>query len=369
MKRYLLLSLVLISFFSFSQNLIKNAGFEEVDCGKSAIAGLVVKTKEGVCRVKEWDNATSARSDLFLSDTANVAKEGKYCAGFTAYGTGGNNREYLVGSIAKPLLEGHTYIFRMNVKISSRSTHIAFNIGAYFAPNKIKNPQSLPLNYKPQVVSRITPDDYITTNTDIRSTKDLIPWNGGTTLTIQGSFVAMGDEKFVVIGNFDNDKVIVSAPVFPIYAKVTKAIAYYLIDDVSLEEDKTKEVVKIVKPLISKKEMKVGSSIILKDITFSPNSAVLRTGAGETLTRLLETLNTYPKLVIEIGGHNDFTGKENAQLSEARAKAVADFLISSGINATRLTVKGYGSTNPVSFYNNEKEQAKNRRVEIKIVKL
>jgi outer membrane protein OmpA-like peptidoglycan-associated protein len=72
---------------------------------------------------------------------------------------------------------------------------------------------------------------------------------------------------------------------------------------------------------------------------------------------------------IEISGHTDKTGSEplNFKLSEARAKAVVDYLIQKGIDRSRMEFKGYGSLQPISDNNTASGRAKNRRVEFKII--
>ena len=72
---------------------------------------------------------------------------------------------------------------------------------------------------------------------------------------------------------------------------------------------------------------------------------------------------------IEISGHTDKTGSEqlNFKLSEARAKAVVDYLIKNGVDQSRMEFRGYGSLQPISDNANAAGRAKNRRVEFKIL--
>ena len=75
------------------------------------------------------------------------------------------------------------------------------------------------------------------------------------------------------------------------------------------------------------------------------------------------------KREIEISGHTDNSGKteDNLKLSEERAKAVYNYLLSKGVDALKMTYKGFGDTKPISPNDNEINKAKNRRVEIKII--
>jgi outer membrane protein OmpA-like peptidoglycan-associated protein len=80
-------------------------------------------------------------------------------------------------------------------------------------------------------------------------------------------------------------------------------------------------------------------------------------------------LNENPTLKIEISGHTDSIGKapDNLKLSQSRAKAVVDYLVSKKIAATRLTSKGFGSTKPVAPNKTEEGRAMNRRTEMKVI--
>jgi outer membrane protein OmpA-like peptidoglycan-associated protein len=89
------------------------------------------------------------------------------------------------------------------------------------------------------------------------------------------------------------------------------------------------------------------------------------------LEKLTTLLTENPGLSIEIEGHTDNTGAEshNQTLSENRAKAVYDYLITAGIGKSRLTLKGYGFSRPVAGNESEEGKQKNRRTEVKILKL
>lgn len=74
----------------------------------------------------------------------------------------------------------------------------------------------------------------------------------------------------------------------------------------------------------------------------------LREESKAELDKLVETLNSNPNITIELGSHTDRIGDEkaNIELSQKRAQSVVDYLISKGINAERLTAKGYGESQP-----------------------
>jgi outer membrane protein OmpA-like peptidoglycan-associated protein len=86
-------------------------------------------------------------------------------------------------------------------------------------------------------------------------------------------------------------------------------------------------------------------------------------------------LTENPAITIEIGGHTDSKGTNayNQKLSEARAQSVVDYLVSKGIDKSRLFAKGYGETMPVApntkedGTDNPEGREMNRRTEFKIL--
>ncbi len=68
---------------------------------------------------------------------------------------------------------------------------------------------------------------------------------------------------------------------------------------------------------------------------------------------------------VRIAGHTDGVGdpEENQRLSEARAEAVRDYLVSHGIDASRVEAVGYGDTQPVASNDTDEGRAQNRRIE------
>jgi outer membrane protein OmpA-like peptidoglycan-associated protein len=115
----------------------------------------------------------------------------------------------------------------------------------------------------------------------------------------------------------------------------------------------------------------VNASVVLKNIQFDLNSYHLKDVSLIELNKLVQLMTDNASTRIEISGHTDNTGNDadNIKLSTNRAKAVADYLISKGIDAKRLSWKGYGSTKPIADNNTEEGKTKNRRTEFKIIAL
>ncbi len=112
----------------------------------------------------------------------------------------------------------------------------------------------------------------------------------------------------------------------------------------------------------------IGETIVLNNIFFAQASAELLSTSNAELDRLVELMKKFKDMEIEIGGHTDNIGDaaKLLTLSEQRAEAVKKYLITAGIAEKRITAVGYGGTKPLTTA--DKERAKNRRVEFKIIK-
>jgi len=104
------------------------------------------------------------------------------------------------------------------------------------------------------------------------------------------------------------------------------------------------------------------------DVLFDTNSAALKAGSYDEISRVAQVLNQYPETTIMIAGHTDSTGSDtyNQQLSERRAMSVKNALTGQGVNPARMSAVGYGESKPIADNNNESGRQINRRVEITI---
>ncbi|MFL6793299.1 MAG: OmpA family protein, partial [Bradyrhizobium sp.] len=100
-------------------------------------------------------------------------------------------------------------------------------------------------------------------------------------------------------------------------------------------------------------------------IRFESGKADIVADSAGLLDRLVETALRCPNATIEIAGHTDSDGEENANqaLSEKRAQAVTDYLVRAGLPANRFMPVGYGSTQPIAGNETEDGKAQNRRID------
>lgn len=121
--------------------------------------------------------------------------------------------------------------------------------------------------------------------------------------------------------------------------------------------------------LIKLQPLEKGAKFELRNVFFETAKYELKSQSTVELDNVVSILKSNPSISILISGHTDNVGQEasNKLLSENRAKSVMQYLIEKGIDATRLSSKGFGSSMPLDSNNSEEGRAKNRRTEIEIL--
>jgi outer membrane protein OmpA-like peptidoglycan-associated protein/tetratricopeptide (TPR) repeat protein len=119
------------------------------------------------------------------------------------------------------------------------------------------------------------------------------------------------------------------------------------------------------------KELRVGEAYTINDILYATSSYALNDKSKFILKGFARFLKENPTISVSIQGHTDDVGDDskNLSLSENRAKGVKDYLVSLGIDAKRLTAKGFGETMPKVENDTEENRAINRRTDFVIEKL
>jgi outer membrane protein OmpA-like peptidoglycan-associated protein len=142
-------------------------------------------------------------------------------------------------------------------------------------------------------------------------------------------------------------------------------------DGVNDEEDKCKNVAGIAGnagcPEI-KQEVIQKVSYAAKNIFFNTGSSQLLKKSFKPLDEVVTIMNENPTLLLDVEGHTDNTGtpEKNQTLSESRAESVKSYLVSKGIDASRLISAGFGQDRPIADNKTVAGRTQNRRSELKL---
>ena len=321
-----------------------------------------------------WSTPSQGTTDLFckcsLRKTAkysmvNVpqnpmgyqeAHTGTCYAGFFAHSHGAY-REYMQTMLSEPLEKNKTYLFSMYISLADYSRAAIEQLGVCFLSNKVEYSSF-------NVITNLNPT-YIKLETSIEKKIDV--WH-----EVSVKYKAKGGEKYLLIGSFETGQINKTKFKMPkdIKSHINQKYdrdAYYFVDDVSLVET-----IAIEEPVIpiqfeptTTNEIHSDTLFVFKNVLFKTNETTLLPSSYSELDMLAEYLNKNVELIIEINGHTDNTGneKKNKRLSNGRAKAVCDYLISKKINKNRLTFNGYGSSKSIASNDTEEGKQLNRRVE------
>jgi len=369
--------------FGLSQNLVQNHSFEtEIIDFKNYSAKWQKCLKSDSPDYFLFDSITKT-NNIFDNYIGNVTpRTGNACVGLFFYRKHKNKntknvREFIQGKLKEPLKKDSIYYIEYYVWLDLESNIALKDFGAYLSSNKIYYKKDKYIfEIKPQIIYQ---DDYIT---------DKNNWS-----KVSGYYKAKGNEKYIIIGCFKPDKKLKRTRLKNDISNKDKQlkwdtenreyIAYYYIDDVNVSIATKIEPENIIIPeesiaLINDepeiddfniKHIDIDSVVILKNILFEFDKAEIQPISYNELNRLLNLLRNNPGLKIDIYGHADKIGNEkyNKKLSELRAKAVFEYLIANGINKSRLSFDGFGSSRPIKKNNSEEDRKYNRRVEFKVI--
>lgn len=265
-------------------------------------------------------------------------------------------KEYMHVKLLEPLERDQIYHFKMYIRLLEFSsvTVTVKQLGAYFSDEPFK-------------VGMVFIEDGMVDSTYNKGISGTQNW-----ILIQGDYTARGGEKYIIIGNFRTKMKddFVKKKKWDIFEFKE---AYYYIDDLSLR-----------KILINKDSMKAavkepvqqfpdsytsGQSIVIENLYFQEGTATLMNRSYRALENLVVALNQHPFMEIEIIGYTDNKANEtaNRKLSKERAQAVFDYLKSQEV-INPMTYKGMGPANPIAPNDTDANRAKNRRVELVIIK-
>ena len=358
-------------------NLAPNPGFEEA----RATCVWTTDPAKFAANVTGWSSPTQTTPDHFSttldpecwahprqhSGGKQSTHGGQGMVGIKTYGKGNTPtywHEYIQAELKEPLQAGVRYIAECWALRAVKSNDASNNVGMLFTDKPISTRDRLPLHITPTV-----------------NEEKLIKggWH-----KVRGVFDAVGTERFVLIGNFYGD----DATLHERQPNGERG-AYYFIDDVSVRvappgtalTPRPKESLPPpTRPVvpdhvssttvdIQQVEPQVGTRVRLDNVQFAFDKAELLPDYEKELEKLVDLMTDFPYVRVEIEGHTDDQGSDdyNFKLSDARAKAVVDFLLKKKVEAERLTWKGYGESKPLRPNDGEANRAINRRVEFRII--
>lgn len=217
---------------------------------------------------------------------------------------------------------------------------------------KIKLPQNAVTHYKGNVVKGKVVD--VKTNRPLKARIELFNLRQNESISVVESDSITGQYLMVLPGGAD----------YALY--VTNPS--YLFQSLHFNYLQTDEVQPVIKD-VGLIPIEKNASVILNNLFFDIDKYELKQSSITELNEVIKFLQLNPTLKIEISGHTDNSGTEshNQQLSLKRASAVAEYLKNQGIEADRITQKGYGSQRPLRPNNTDENRQYNRRIEFRIL--
>lgn len=363
MRVWVHLMLLSISITGWSQNLVPNPGFEQYfKCPGSYNYATSGKVAPG------WLSPSTGTPDLFNKCSFGEAGvpenwagrsnsySGSGYAGIYAFITGREKeyREYLQAELISPLQKGATYLVEFHYKLSSHSKYSIDRLGFLLSDSAYKMADD---GVFPRKAS------YEKINKTIYNSRLTGIWT-----RFAFSYIAIGGEKFLTIGNFSNDTetrsqfITASQATEPMLSRA----AYFFIDEVKVIQTDSPPLTQ-APVLAGYSETKTYEDYVLKNVQFRFNEYALLEESFPELNKVADILKFNKTWKVVIMGHTDDVGSDeyNMDLSLDRANSVAEFLIKNGINPTRLKIQGFGKQAPIKKGQDETTRAINRRVEIR----
>jgi len=346
-----------------AQNLVLNPSFEDFyDCPKDISFFHT--------NVKYWTIPNNGTTDYFNSCSEKMGfknfsgyqkpRTGKGYAGIYTYYKK-NYREYVQGTLKQNLKRGETYRVTFYLSMADSSSYAIKEIG-FMTTSKEYNSFHSKTNINARTIAERALNMKYHPIIKLQYLEDSKDWT-----KISFTYKAEGFEKYFSIGNFNSNAQTEKSKI----PSKSGSLSYYYIDDVSIEpiEKGESESSNIPKNEDKSQEIEANKIYSFKNVLFNIDKAELLKPSITELDNLFEYLSKKTNLKIEIYGHTDNSGieKRNRELSQQRAKAVADYLILQGLDKSKIQTFGYGSTKPISDNTTEKGRAENRRVEFKLI--
>ncbi|MEO1514639.1 MAG: OmpA family protein [Bacteroidota bacterium] len=336
---------------TYGPNLVPNPGFEKMrtEVPFYDMSGAETFRKS----IDSWVSPTKTTPDLHLlinDEESEKPRTGQAMAAILTHNPESTRsdtwREYLQVKLDKPLEEGEEYYLEFYVRQHKKSVLSSNNIGASVSQVPINNSDYYPLTGQEPVLN----------------VEEVLSGPDAGWVKVSGTFFAWGYERFLIIGNFFNNRD-TRFKHRRLEGEDLFQNAYYLIDDVTLQH--------LIPPNLAEMELSVGQVIRLDRIYFDFDKWDLLPRSFTQLDQLVDLMNKYPSLRIAIHGHTDSRGSDpyNIRLSDRRAQSVHDYLQANGIAEERLASQGFGESRPIDTNATDEGRQMNRRVEFVVVEL
>lgn len=342
------------------QNLVVNPSFEKVTEIVPRWSGTYAIFNR---RMVHWESPTQGSPDiLFIKlldkmmpkrDKVDLSgyepRTGKFMLGLRTYGCKNgvmHCKEYIQIKLTEPLQFNQDYYFEFWVQPISTSVKVN-GMGILLTTERQEDLMNDGLiELYPMVMN-----------------EEVIGADSSSWQKISGEFKADQRYEYLTVGNFLDDGYIEfkSEPDGLEYG-------YYLLDDVLLRPLNGKTPEPPPPPPKQTTKLKTNEVLVLENILFEFDKAILQDVSKPQLHELIEYLKSNDRYQIEIRGHTDAIGttQRNQELSEQRANTIKNYLTTHGIQAQRVHPVGFGSSIPLAPNDSEDNRKINRRVEIKI---
>ncbi|MBP7809136.1 MAG: OmpA family protein [Bacteroidia bacterium] len=385
--KHLLSGVFILSFLQSakSQNFVADSSFEHNKYIPLILSSIgannswsapTMGTTDLFCECSKKDKAKSESQVPNNPMGIQKANSGKCYAGFYLF-SHHDYREFLITQLTAPLTGGVKYDVTFYLSLADYSRATIEQIGVCLLKGSVTYTSS-------GYITGLKPN-YIKINEEVGT--DTVEWH-----KVSLEYMARGGEQYLLIGGFDEGYIGATNVKAPksVHTRInqrTDRDAYYYIDDVSLRKQPpvyvayfdtiVKQKIDTIKPTVfnsptidsagnaNPHEISLDKPLILNNVLFETGEAKLLPSSFAELDSVAVYLNNKSLLKIEISGHTDNKGSEtiNQTLSEKRAQAVADYLVSKKIEPTRITFKGFGSQKPITTNDTEAGRKLNRRVE------
>lgn len=362
-------------------NLVPNSGFEKLmedeDLRRYDEFGLT----EG------WYDPTDAKAELFASETrsryvkipdnmygSEIPFEGDNYAGIHAFSYRSREpRTYIGVELKRKMDDNALYCIKFRASLAERSLYASNNLGVVLSSKQVT---------KKGETSILNGDAIVTDKNEVVKIRE--GW-----WEFCKRYNAKGGERYLVIGNFAEEER-TAYETMDLPAKYSEEgsepAAYYYIDALEIREVQPNENCDCSNTKIPESkiiysgvvqlndEMTLGEKVEAIDAYFYQYKEELVSSAERTVDKIIALMKENPEMRVEVTGHTDNEEAELAKqenillnLGQQRADITRGYMISKGIDASRIISKSKENTQPVSTMSTPLSLAKNRRVEFKIV--